>query len=211
MKHASSPAVLPTFCPPFSSAPPLVFVSLFPVGHKRRRRTSFPTAWAQAGVAHIHYAWCISLAVIFINIHTPLRNKLTSTRASLVHPTFLASAGRTCCSFASICSQNSLKSICVQGVGYASSLHLCAFIIPDAGLIHILFKAEFVLNSLKPKQEVDPANKDIPVSARYIDFFCRSQKCSFSAARPFPVQAHEGTSPSGPSVTWHNYTVWPPC
>lgn len=64
MNHASSPAALPTFCPFFSSAPPLVFVSLFPVGHKHRRRTSFPAAWTHAGVADIHYTLCISYTVI---------------------------------------------------------------------------------------------------------------------------------------------------
>lgn len=43
-KKCPSPAALPTFCPSFSSAPPLVFVRLFPVLHKRRRRASFPAA-----------------------------------------------------------------------------------------------------------------------------------------------------------------------
>lgn len=120
-------------CPPFVllSLPLLllVFVSLFPVGHKHRRRASFPTARAQAGVAHIQDTLCTSHAVIFINLHTPLRNKLTFARVSLLLCDLLSERWQN--RAANICSQISLKSICGKGV-CAVHLH-CIY-------VHLLFR-----------------------------------------------------------------------
>lgn len=105
-------------CPPFvlRSLPLLllVFVSLFPVGHKHRRRASFPTARAQAGVAHIQDTSRTSYAVIFISFHTPLRNKLTFARVSLLLSDLLSERWQK--RAANISSQFSLKSICGKGV-----------------------------------------------------------------------------------------------
>lgn len=137
-----------------SSAPPLLFVSPFPVGHKRRRRTSFPVAWSHTGVAHIHiYIYCAlcifcnmwANALIHINIHTTLRDKQLLCICALVLSGHVSQRRKHMCHcltniYSAVCSHNSFKSICGQGVFCASSLSCIYMRLLFQMLVHILLE-----------------------------------------------------------------------
>lgn len=164
LKERPSAAASPTFCPSFSSAPPLVFVSLFPVGHKRRRRTSFPTAWAHAGVAGIHCTFCMSNTVILINIRTPR----AQGQVDLCVRCFILSGLSERWQNVSLSRQHQNRTAYNQYVAKACPVH------PRCIYLQSLFRKLPWFTSpsswivWNPKWGVDPANKDSPDSAMYM-------------------------------------------
>lgn len=147
--HPALPSTPPSS---LSSAPPLLFVSPFPFGHKRRRHTSFPVAWSHTGVAHIHIycALCIfcnvsANALIRINIHTTLRDKQLLCICAFVLSGHVSQQRKHMCHcltniYSAVCWHNSFKSICGQGVFYASSLSCIYMRLLFQMLVHILLE-----------------------------------------------------------------------
>lgn len=111
-----------------SSTPLLLFVRPFSVGHKRRRRTSFPVAWSHTGVAdiHIYCTLCILCNMWAIHTRTYKYSHYSHGEAAVVYVCFIRQRRYMCHNLTNICltvcSHNSLKSICGQGVFSASSL-----------------------------------------------------------------------------------------
>lgn len=139
MKHASFPAAVPTFCPPFSSAPPLglcEFVSCWAQTPAPRFLPHSPSS-GRSGTHSGHVMYIIRSHIHKFSHSSQEQADLLRVLVCFIRPSQRALT-EPCCQH--LLTDQLKINMWQRRVCCAPSLHLCAFIIPDAGPIHILFR-----------------------------------------------------------------------